>query len=86
MIEQLSLQIKSFIFALMFFFIYWYISLPVLALVIIILHGLGSDKGFSKLHGMIAAVLAGIIVIMVYVTVYVCDKSWEVWRIGLPMC
>ena len=86
MIEQLSLQIKSFIFALMFIFIYWYISLPVLALVIIILHGLSSDNGFSKLHGMIAAVLVGIIVIMVYVTVYVCDKSWEVWRIGLPVC
>ena len=84
MIEQLSLWIVTIIFGITLFFIYWYISIPVVVLVIIIWHGIVS--GFSKLHGMIAAVLAGIIVIMVYVTVYVCDKSWEVWRIGLPMC
>ena len=66
MIEQLSLWIVTIIFGIMLFFVYWYISIPVVVLVIIIWHGIVS--GFSKLAGMIAAALAGIIAIMLYVT------------------
>ncbi len=64
MIEQLSLWILTIVLGIIFFFTYWYITFPAVALIIVIL-GTGLR---TRIAGMIAAALAGITAIMLYVT------------------
>ena len=79
MIEQLSLWIVTIIIGLTLFFTFWYITFPAAALIIVMWNGIVNREGrkgrgasgFSKLTVASAAAFAGIIAIMLYMTLYV---------------